>query len=261
MFLFLHKRFSGNIEVNKFSSLFYFYKIELKCHKICYFKINFFIFIFIGLFACSNLQGQVYSDSDILQSFKQRPNVGNCAIISVIKSAIQTFGIKGVFKSFEYSTNGIQLILKNDSKIALSREELNDLSEYDKFVLFNNKEIFNEAKLIYAVVAKKKYLDNPNKYLSLKDAAEALNGSEKLGAESIIEILGYKYRNVPKDSLKFYSNIIIGSNMHAAYSFLGNYDEYGKIASNEDFVRNHSRFWTRNWASRQLVDGCQILKN
>lgn len=157
---------------------------------------------------------------------------GNCASIALIKSAIGTFGINGVFKDVKIdSLNEIVHVTRRDNKIIdLTFDRLEHGK--DHFYIKPNsdeisKQISDYAAFCFAVMGRAKQLELGYDKKYFYRAIDNLNKGEP--TESINKLLGLQKEQIVDlsfDNLRKYKNIVLYNAPHAVYSSSGNYDEF-----------------------------------
>lgn len=180
---------------------------------------------------------------------------GNCASVSVIKAAILTYAPEDVFKSCDSLGDGYKVTLRDDAVINITGNDLEKLRAKDKFVPGADAKIYNKARFLYALIAKRKLdLDSVNKYQKdVLKAADALNGAEDLGSRNIFPLLGLGDPvNIEAGKMADCDNLIITNKYHSAFSGKGYYDEYGRKVLVSDFKFNHKSRWP--WNSSSISD-------
>jgi hypothetical protein len=189
-------------------------------------------------------QQQIVSELtiDVMITAFHQGAAGNCASIAVIKSAMLKFGKKKTFKSCLSTVNGYDIVLQNGKAISITKDEIDRANKKAMFVQGSEPEVFAEAQFNNAVLCKLN-LDFL-KLTSIEDAADRLNGKQKLSFVDIIKLLGiedfYNEANVSKygDFLNL-NNMVLGNKFHAAFSGKGYYDEYGQKTLIREFSENH----------------------
>lgn len=168
---------------------------------------------------------------------------GNCAAIAVIKTAMAVFGTTGVYK--DDPADPSKKHLHNGKDVILTSGDLDKLGQLDKFVPGTDNAIYQQAKVLYAIIVIQKFDGGHGGYGSLEAAAEALNGGEGQTAKNIIPLLGLTATapDIDIDKIAKEEHLIVTSYYHAAFSSLGYYDEYGSKTLVSDFKENHRGFW------------------
>lgn len=202
-----------------------------------YWLLAFFVFCNF----CLNAQTKTISDAQLFNAFHQvnvkfeayrymTPGGGNCASIALIKAAIGTFGLYGVFKSVEIDSvnRNVYVTLRNDKKIDLSFDRL----EHGKNHFYVDKDIRNDdlneireyAKFCFAVMCRVKQINSKIKKYYV--ATDNINKGEI--TNNIYLLLGLDKKEI-KDfnfaNLTNFKNIVVYNSCHAVYSSQGNYDE------------------------------------
>ena len=219
------------------------------------------------LLGCFQLcYAQSYPDSVIFKSFKQDSTAGNCASISVIKSAIQTFGIDNVLKSCKQNDSGYLITLRNDSTLFLSLVDEKIVNNLDRIKCDSKDSTFyKKAKFYYAVMAKNNMLLHYNTSSTIIDATmhDSIVYLQR-DTEKNIQLLGLdnNFKNILTkiDSINYIPNIIITNFKHSVYSSLGQFDQYGVNMDNCEFIKKHSAFFTRLFGRRKINGVYQLFR-
>lgn len=218
--------------------------------------------LILGIFRYAN--GQHYPDSIIVSSFRQG-EAGNCASISVIKSAIQTFGLNGVLKSCIRKETGYDIVLRNRDSLFLSFSDIDLVASVDHFKcdLTFDSTIYNKSRFYYAVMNKyymKTHLENllPISQITIHNDGIYLD----MNTENNFMLLGLNnnFRDISNKlkSINKYSNVIITSLFHSAYSCYGYFDQYGKPANIFWFRWKHMSW--KIWFSSKLRNAYQLYQ-
>lgn len=164
---------------------------------------------------------------------KLKPGGGNCASIALIKAAIGTFGVNGVFKnvSIDSANRIVNVTLQDNSLVDLNFDRLKNGKEYFFIEKIGTDEtskmIADYARFCFAVMCRKKQMiKGYNKY---GKAVDKLNKGQD--ASEIYKLLGLKKEQIEDfsiDNLKNYRNVVTYNVPHAVYSSSGNYDEFFK---------------------------------
>ena len=225
----------------------------------------------------SNAQVKTVTEEQLFKAFKQDivkfqgylsmiGGGGNCASIALIKSAIGTFGINGVFKEVRIdSLKEIVYVTRRDNKVIdLSFERLQNGKDY--FFITSNtdnlsKQISDYGAFCFAVMCRAKQLDMGYDKTYFYRGVDNLNKGE--AAESIYTLLGLQKEQITDlsyDNLKKYKNVVLYNAPHAVYSSSGNYDEFfmGTITGIEPLNRL-SYFHCKNENSCPIL-GAYTLK-
>lgn len=212
-----------------------------------------FIFILLNfnvIFCQQSIDQTTISDSTMIKSFKQGIGrgfvVGNCASISVIKLAIKKYGLDNVLLHVDTLPERYFVELRDGKKIELTKQEEKQINEIDYFSNPNDSAIYRQARFLYAVMAKNKYLENAGNYSDIVGSAKRrrfLRGPVYLlgDTEPNLRYLGLEnnYDTVDIANINTTSDIILTNYYHSAYSSRGLYDEYGGPTANSKFVSNH----------------------
>lgn len=180
--------------------------------------------------------------TDVMITAFHQGAAGNCASIAVIKSAMLKFGKKKTFKSCVPSANGYDIVLQNDTPVSITKAEVASAERKAMFIQGSEPEVFEEALFNYAVLCKLNLISL--KLASVEEAADQLNGKQKLSFVDIIELLGIKdfYKKATDaeyGSFLASDNMVLGNKFHAAFSGNGYYDEYGQKTLIREFGENH----------------------
>lgn len=185
---------------------------------------------------------------------------GNCASIALIKSAIGTFGINGVFKEVKIdSLKEMVYVTRRDNKIIdLTFERLQNGKDHF-FIIANTdklaKEISDYAAFCFAVMCRGKQLQLGYDEKYFYRGVDNLNKGEP--TETIYTLLGLnkeQITNLNINNLRNYKNLVLYISPHAVYSSSGNYDEFfsGTITGIEPLER-------LNYFHCKTENGCPIL--
>ncbi|HEX2628557.1 MAG TPA: hypothetical protein VHM26_06095 [Chitinophagaceae bacterium] len=179
--------------------------------------------------------------SDMIDAFHQGlvAEGGNCASIAVIKAAIQVFGVDGVFTSVQVN-DGWSITLRNNTKLKLSRNELNLVSANCGFIrdsstnaernLFYQK-VYDYAILCYAVMIKNAMTlgeGDSLRFESFSNAMSALNDGTY--TPCVYRFLGLENHVIPHGwyaRTKGEAGFVAWSNGHAVFASDGRYDDHG----------------------------------
>lgn len=232
---------------------------------------NRYLLLMLGILYFANpARSQHFPDSVIVKAFWQGaevPGAGNtavtnCASISVIKGAIQFFGLDSVVRSSYRNNAGYTVTLRSGKIIDITDDELASMRQIDGFMFTEaDNPILVKARFYYAVMAKHKQLLNPGVYPSIESAA-----SYRLHGVRFCQLIADTKENIRllgieancRNQLSFRVNplqlqgIILTNKRHSAYSSFGRYDEYGNFISNDQFVPNHSGFVSRIFGGHQI---------
>lgn len=170
--------------------------------------------------------------TDLIKSFKQGKR-GNCVSIAVIKAAIGTYGLDGVFKNVDITDEGnYQIEMKDSFKLTLRKHEINKAAKYSRFLKGESEDIREKAYFYFAAMAKRVLVEGKIDVFSarntLRNALRSLNNGENY-LEGV-EWLGLlnNYKKVSKTEINNYKHIIGVSAKHCYYISEGFIDNYGK---------------------------------
>ena len=201
------------------------------------------ILVFTAFF--SNAQIIPVTDQQLFGAFKQdfvkfqgtiqrlKPGGGNCASIALIKAAIGTFGINGVFKniSIDSANQLVNITLQDNTVVDLNFDRLKNGKDYffiEKIGVDElSKQIADYGRFCFAVMCRKKQMIMG--YRKYGKAVDKLNKGQD--ASEIYNLLGLKKEQITDfsiDNLKNYKNVVTYNSPHAVYSSAGNYDEFFK---------------------------------
>jgi len=237
----------------------------------------FLLFITLTLCVHSNAQVNLVTEEQVFKAFKQDivkfqgylsmvGGGGNCASIALIKSAIGTFGINGIFKELKIdSLNEMVYVTRRDNKVIdLTFERLENGKEHF-FITPNTDElsiqISDYGRFCFAVMCRAKQLDLGYDKKYFYRGVDNLNKGEP--TENIYTLLGLQKENISDlslDNLSKYKNIVLYNAPHAVYSSSGHYDEFfmGTITGIEPLNRL-SYFHCKNENSCPIL-GAYTLK-
>ena len=227
-------------------------------------------------------QAQPQRETVLIESFKQG-NAGNCASISVIKLAIDKYGENGVLQKLDSTATDYLITLRDGTQLILTKEEWHSFTRnmLDQFVLLKNPAIFKEAKFLYAIMAKNKFLiDNnahPGTHISLADAAVLKdkrgrvvksrqgNTTPLLAQDTGINFqylgLGKKCETLDLSLADTTPSIILTNIKHSAYGGMSYYDQEGKVCAISSFTTIHGDFLPRVFGLRNLNQTIYHLKD
>jgi hypothetical protein len=168
-------------------------------------------------------------------TYGMTPGGGNCASIAIIKAALGSYGLYGVFQSVSVDKEKkvYTIYLRNGEKVDLSFDRYKmaaDYFAYDKKRVGSgaiSKEILEYSKFCFAVMARVKQLKRTKfteKYFY--HAVDNLNKGE--GAETIHELLGlpsYDISDPSTTKLNIEKHMMVWNGPHAVYAYNGEYDE------------------------------------
>ena len=180
------------------------------------------------------------TSSNVLTSFHQG-EATNCASISAIKLAIAKFGINNVLEKTQKTEQGFHIILKDNSEIDISNLEISRMTELNYFVLGSDKEIFEYAKFLYAVMAKRKQEIYRLRTIQRAARYRILYHQLSMDTEENLLFLGLTnfIQKINKADILNYDQIIITNSKHSVFSSNGTYDKFGSPTSVSLFEKNH----------------------
>lgn len=176
------------------------------------------------------------NDSLLFIGFKQgtvesdAKKAGNCASVAIIKAAIGTYGVNKVFSIHE-QRDTVLVILKNGTKLALSKSELDLASKKSAFIPGDTTklpvmELYRYAQLCFAVLCKN-YQNNFTKNKTYEQSIDIIN--QGYTTAEIYKLLGLKVKEVGNnpsyETLKPYKNLVLWNSAHGVYFNEGYYDE------------------------------------
>lgn len=166
------------------------------------------------------------NSEDIIKAFRQG-GTGNCVSIAVIKAGIEVFGIGNVIYFKDSGKGGYSFIMRDGFEAELSAGEVEQAIMGSKFILLQNKEVFDYANLCFAAMAKRALSEENEFAKTYQQAIESLNNGEYyfLGADWI----GLKHFK-RETGLKFIWNttgVIGASPKHCFFCSGGVVDDYG----------------------------------
>lgn len=230
--------------------------------------------IFASLLFSFHSLGQItpVTEEQLFKSFKQDEvhfegylsmlgGGGNCASIALIKAAIGTFGLNGVFKNVrvDSASEMVYVTRRDDKVIDLTFDRLQHAKDHF-FVEADSTsqtalKISDYAAFCFAVMCRAKHLTMGYDAKYFYRAVDNLNKGEE--AEEIYTLLGLKKNpiaDLSTKNLKKYKNLVLFNAPHAVYSSSGNYDEFftGTVTGIEPLER-------LNYFHCKTLDGCPIL--
>jgi hypothetical protein len=181
--------------------------------------------------------------NDIFKDFYQLAE-GNCVTISAIKAAMMKFGHNphGIYKTIEASDTGYRIVMRDGFKLHITHDELRQAKAGANFGADRPNDVLVNAQFLYAVSAKRAYLENndgeANK--SFAAAMRSLNDGEYPG--QALRRLGLKNFVAPATITDFMNGAIgtISSSFHSMAVVDGCLDSYGhKQPLNKHGWNNH----------------------
>ncbi|AZF11584.1 hypothetical protein C4J93_3393 [Pseudomonas sp. R2-37-08W] len=122
--------------------------------------------------------------ADIFKNFYQLQE-GNCVTISAIKAAMMRFGHNphGIYTSVHATDAGYRIVMRDGFKLDITRDELHQARAGANFGADRPNDVLINAQFLYAVSAKRAYLENNDGTANLSFAAamRSLNDGEYPG--------------------------------------------------------------------------------
>jgi len=167
---------------------------------------------------------------DIFKDFYQLAE-GNCVTISAIKAAMMRFGHNpyGIYKSIVVTDTGYRIVTRDGFKLHITHDELKQATAGANFGSDRPNDVLVNAHFLYAVSAKRAYLENndgeANK--SFAAAIRSLNDGEYPG--QALRRLGLKDFVAPATLQDFLNGAIgtVTSGFHSMAVVGGFLDKYG----------------------------------
>ena len=164
--------------------------------------------------------------SEIIKSFRQG-GTGNCVSIAVIKAGIQVFGLDKVVY-FEHTTNEENSFTMRDGfEGVLTKSEILEANSSSKFLLLENKFVFEYANLCFASMAKRALMEEHEGASTITQAINSLNNGEYyyLGADW----LGLRHHKRAMGLKYIWNNLgVVGaSSKHCFFCSEGIVDDFG----------------------------------
>ena len=167
---------------------------------------------------------------DIFKDFYQLAE-GNCVTISAIKAAMMRFGHNphGIYKTIEATDSGYRIVMRDGFKLHITHDELKQAKAGANFGTDRPNDVLVNAHFLYAVSAKRAYLENndgeANK--SFAAAIRSLNDGEYPG--QALRRLGLKDFVAPATLQDFLNGAIgtVNSGFHSMVAVGGFLDSYG----------------------------------
>jgi hypothetical protein len=232
----MHARFSALRRAKRRKQPFYLNPFPMKAFLLA-------ALLMVG--SAAQAQVKQVSDADLFKAFKQDAVVfegvrnkfgggGNCASIALIKAAIGTFGINGVFKSV--STDAAKktvTVTRRDGKVLVLTFDRRDDGKAHFFVQpyatpqdALSQQISEYAAFCFAVMCRAKQLEMGY------DADHFYLGVDKLNkgqaAADVYALLGLQkvvIADLSTDNLSKFKHVVLYNSPHAVYSSGGQYDE------------------------------------
>ncbi|KXX71398.1 hypothetical protein [Flammeovirga sp. SJP92] len=174
---------------------------------------------------------------ELIKAFKQG-GTGNCVSIAIIKAGIQIFGIDKIFHH-TWDDDLCEVTMRDEFELSFSKKELELATTGSKFILGENKEVFDYANLCFAAMAKRAQIEenddinNP----SYEDAIKSLNDGEWYTHGADWLGLRYNIQNIPRRQIWQFKGVVGASRKHCFFASEGIEDNYGKI----DYIRGLER--------------------
>jgi hypothetical protein len=168
--------------------------------------------------------------ADIFKSFYQLRE-GNCVTISAIKAAMMRFGHNphGIYKSIHATDAGYRIVMRDGFKLDITYEELKQARIGANFGADRPNDVLVNAQFLYAVSAKRAYLENNDHTANQSFAAaiRSLNDGEFPG--QALRRLGLRNFVAPATVQNFLNgaNGTIASGGHSMAVVDGFLDSYG----------------------------------
>ena len=167
---------------------------------------------------------------DIFKDFYQLAE-GNCVTISAIKAAMMRFGHNphGIYKTIEATDSGYRIVMRDGFKLHITHDELKQAKAGANFGTDRPNDVLVNAQFLYAVSAKRAYLENndgeANK--SFAAAIRSLNDGEYPG--QALRRLGLKDFVAPATLQDFLNGAIgtVNSGFHSMAAVGGFVDSDG----------------------------------
>lgn len=165
----------------------------------------------------------------------------NCASISAIKLAIGKFGVNHVLKEVQTTQTGFHIILRDDAAIDLSTSEINRMSRLNYFIAGSDKEVFEYAKFLYAVMAKRKMQIKGIGKIERAATHKIFYHQLSMDTEENLHFLGLSnlVKKINRSDIESYDQIIITNCRHSVFSSKGIYDKFGTPTAVSLFEKNH----------------------
>lgn len=169
------------------------------------------------------------NNKDLIEAFKQG-GTGNCVSIAIIKASIEIFGLDGVF-SYNWNNQNCHVIMRDGFELTFTPEEHATGANASRFVLLENKEVFDFANLAFTAMVKRAQIEgnDGNDNMSFEEAIDSLNkgelyleGPHWLGVRQHMRSVGRKY-------IWQYRGVIGASSKHCFFASEGLEDYYGRV--------------------------------
>ncbi len=181
---------------------------------------------------------------DVFRDFYQQTE-GNCVTISAIKVAMMKFGHNphGIYKTIQATDTGYHIVMRDGFKLDITHEELEQAQKGAGFRANRPNDVLVNAQFLYAVSAKRAYLENNDGIAnqSFDAAMRSLNDGEYPG--QALRRLGLKSYVVPATVQDFKQGAIgtISDSFHSMAVINGLLDVYGHKSELSTLgVNNHS---------------------
>ncbi|MGX5794362.1 hypothetical protein ACWHY4_11285 [Pseudomonas sp. E2-15] len=173
-----------------------------------------------------------YSETELVDGFRQEGGTENCVTVGAIKAAMQKEGgPKEVYESVEESGDGFDVKMKDSDKIYhVSKAELDEAAQKSGFK-GDNKEMLKDANFMYAVSAKREQEENGGSFGdalgALNHSQPAINGFKRLGLQNHVE-------QATARELANGAAGVIAQNDHVAAVLNGKVEDYGTLGRTPD---------------------------
>ena len=167
---------------------------------------------------------------DIFKDFYQLAE-GNCVTISAIKAAMMRFGHNphGIYKTIEATDSGYRIVMRDGFKLHITDDELKQAKAGANVGTDRANDVLVNAHFLYAVSAKRAYLENKDGEANRSFAAaiRSLNDGEYPG--QALRRLGLKDFVAPATLQDFLNGAIgtVNSGFHSMAAVGGFVDSYG----------------------------------
>lgn len=158
---------------------------------------------------------------------------GNCASVALIKAAIGTFGINGVFKDVRIDETAkiVYVTRRDDEVIELTFDRLEFAKKYFYIASIKQDDISQKiadySRFCFAVMSRAKQLDLGYNRKRFYRAVDNLNkGEPTIEIHKLLGLEKEQISDLSYDNLGKYKNIVLWNSPHAVYSSSGNYDEF-----------------------------------
>ncbi len=165
---------------------------------------------------------------EIIASFRQSENSGNCVAIAVIKASVEVFGLTGVFASINRTTDEVTVTQRDGIVLTVTSDEFELAAQKADFVLGTNKQLYEFANFAFAIMAKRAQRAHHEGAITYEDAIDALlngesyaKGPEWLGLEQYVQ-------KIRKQDIWKFAGVVGASEKHCFLASFGWQDVYGK---------------------------------